>query len=164
MDSSYQYSRYDYSKCIEFVDSSLTISDYQEESYYNKLSDYYYGMCNHRHGYYEEALENFNRGIANFEAIKDSTVLSDLFYQKSLVYRQQSDYKLFLENVNKSLELAETIGYSSSIGMCNNAKMIHYKERIMYDRAEECGLKALDIFKTIKDSSSQGAKAIAIPN
>ena len=156
MDSSYQYSRYDFTKCISFIDSSLSISDYDRESYYEDLSHYYYGVCNHRHGYYEEANKQFDEGIDRFIERSDTTILSDLYYQKSLIFRQQSDYKGFLENVNKSLSFAEAIDYSRNIGMCNNAKLIHYKERKMYDRAEECGLLALKIFKTIQDSSSQG--------
>lgn len=156
LDSSYQYSRYDYKKCINFVDSSLSFSNYDRESYFEDLSHYYYGICNHRHGRYDEALDQFDKGISSFAERNDTTVLSDLYYQKSLIFRQQSDYNGFLENVNTSLELAEGINYERNIGMCNNAKLIHYKERKMFDRAEECGLKALKIFKTIKDSSSQG--------
>lgn len=156
LDSSYHYSRYDYTKCIEFVDSIQSITDYEKEAYFSDLKHYYYGVCNHRHGYYEKSLDHFDQGIAKFELIKDSVILSDLYYQKSLIFRQQSNYKLFLENVNKSLDLAEAIDYPKNIGMCNNAKLIHYKERKMYDRAEECGLKSLRIFKMIQDSSSQG--------
>lgn len=156
MDSSYHYSRYDFTKCIEFIDSSLSFSSYDQKSYFEDLSHYYYGVCNHRHGFYEEAIKQFDVGIARFTANNDSTILSDLFYQKSLVFRQQSDYKQFLENINKSLALAKAIDYSRNIGLCNNAKLIHYKERKMYDQAEVCGIKSLTIFKTIKDSSSLG--------
>lgn len=155
-DSSYRHSRYDYDKCIEFVDSAQQLKDYEEETYYSHLAHYYLGICNHRHGYYGEALIHFQKGIELFETLQDTSVLSDLYYQKSLVFRQQSDYKQFLENVNKSLALAESIDYYRNIGMCNNAKLIHYTERKRYKKAEVCGLKALEIFQTIQDSSSLG--------
>jgi len=156
LDSSYTYSRYHYDKCIQFVDSALQIKGYEEEAYYHNLSHYYLGICNHRHEYYDEALVHFKNGIERFESLKDTSVLSDLYYQKSLVFRQQSNYKLFLENVNKSLALAESIGYSKNIGMCNNAKLIHYNERKRFNQAELYGLKALQIFQSIPDSSSLG--------
>jgi two-component sensor histidine kinase len=155
-DSSYSYSRYDYDKCVEFVDSAQQIKNYEGETYYSYLSHYYLGICNHRHGYYNEALTHFQKGIESFESLADTSVLSDLYYQKSLVFRQQSDYKQFLENVNKSLSLAESIDYYKNIGMCNNAKLIHYNERKLFNKAEACGLKALEIFQAIQDSSSLG--------
>ncbi len=156
LDSSYQVSRYDYEKCIEFVDSAVQYTANHNQEYYQNLALYYRGVCNHRHGNYDESLENFNEGIAYFAQLKDTTILSDLYYQKSLIFRQQSDYKQFLENVNTSLRLAEAIGYDSNVGMCNNAKLIHFNERRDFERAEECGLKALEIFTAIKDSSSMG--------
>ncbi|MFK7758009.1 MAG: histidine kinase dimerization/phosphoacceptor domain -containing protein [Flavobacteriales bacterium] len=156
LDSSYQVSRYDYDKCIQFVDSSQLVTGYANESYYDQLSLYYYGVCNLRHGKYEEALDFFEQGIESFATLKDTSIISDLYYQKSLVFRQQSYYKEFLENVNKSLALAEAINYSKNIGMCNNAKLIHFNDRKRFDKAEECGLKALEIFQTIQDSSSMG--------
>jgi len=154
LDSSYSYSRYDFDKCIQFVDSAKQISGYEEEAYCGHLSHYYLGICNHRHGYYDEALIHFQKGIEIFLSLKDTSVLSDLYYQKSLVFRQQSDYKEFLESVNKSLALAESIDYYKNIGMCNNAKLIHYNERKPFNKAEACGLKALEIFQAIQDSSS----------
>ncbi len=155
LDSSYQYSRYDKDKCLSFVDSAISSASL-ESSYISDLGLYYSGICYNRNGEYQEAISDFDKGIEKFSMRKDTSVLSDLYYQKSLAYRQQSDYLNFIENVNLSQALAEEIGYSKTVGMCHNAKLIHYKERSMLEEAEDCGLLALTIFKELKDSSSLG--------
>lgn len=156
-DSSYHYSRYDLSKCLAFIDSALLLNERSfNDTYPVDISSYYLGICYNRHGEYEDALKYFDQGIRRFKRRKDTVVLADLFYQKSLVYRQQSDYINFTKNINTSQDLAELVGYQSIVGMCNNAKLIHYKERLKFEEAEKAGMKALDIFISIRDSSSQG--------
>ncbi len=156
LDSAYSHSRYIYDTCIQFVDSALQIKGYNKEEYYSHLSHFYLGICNHRHEHYDEALREFDEGITAFETLKDTAVLADLYYYKSLVYRHRADYKEFLLCVNKSLELAAAIDYRENIAMGNNVKLIYFDERKRYAQAEECGLKALALFEALGDSSSLG--------
>ncbi len=156
LDSSYYYSRYDFDKCISFVDSALQSSSVNDRNYLDDLSHYYIGVCYNRSGRYDDALQYFSFGLNRMNARKDSILIADILYQQALVYRQQTQYLKFIEKINDALRIAEAINYKQKIGMCNNAKLIHFNERKMYSEAEKCGLYALKIFEAIADSSSMG--------
>lgn len=114
---------------------------------YNELAKLYRKTKN-----FELSLENYDKALSLYSAIKDSSGISMILNESGIVHEFKKDYQKAIENYQASLKIATSIHDSIGISYALSFIAGSYTIQKKYDIAENYLLQSLAIRQLIADS------------
>ena len=129
------------------------------------LSYKWIGMGYYIQGKYIEALDNWEKSLAQFEKNKDLVGQANILNNFGTIYFDQTDETKALEYFLKSLKISEKINDSLRIAtaLCNIGNIYNNKEkRSSWDKGLDYYMRGLDLSTLIKDTNLIGNTTVGI--